>query len=114
MPDGSQVQQKHPITLTLNRRLEVNKGDGKLKFRKKPVVIEAMEFTNETKDQVYNFVTCNKSASFGGGTLNPTLKIQTLCGVMTANIGDWVIKSIKGDFRICKPDVFDKIYDKVD
>ena len=93
--------------------LETNKGDDKLKFRKKPVEIEAMEFTNETKDQVYNFVTCNKSASFEGGTSHPTLKIQTLEGVMTAHVGDWIIKGVNGEFYPCKPDIFDMTYDKV-
>ena len=82
-----------------------------MKFRQKPVEIEAMEFTNETKDQVYNFVTCNKSASFDGGTLHPTLKIQTLEGVMTANVGDWIIKDVHGEFYPCKPDIFEQTYD---
>ena len=84
------------------------------KYRKKPVVIESMEFTNETKDQVYNFVTCNKSASFSGGTLHPTLKIQTLEGVMTANIGDWIIKGVQGEFYPCKPDIFEETYEQVE
>ena len=81
-----------------------------MKFRKKPVEIEAMEFTNETKDQVYNFVTCNKSASFDGGTSHPTLKIQTLEGVMTARVGDWIIKGVNGEFYPCKPDIFEQTY----
>lgn len=82
-----------------------------MKFRKIPVVIEAVQFTNETKDQVYNFVTCNKSASFDGGTSNPTLKIQTLEGVMTASVGDWIIKGVNGEFCICKPDIFKMTYE---
>lgn len=82
-----------------------------MKFRKKPLEIEAMEFTNETKDQVYNFVTCNKSASFDGGTLHPTLKIQTLAGVMTAEVGDWIIKDEQGEFCSCRPEIFEQTYD---
>ena len=84
------------------------------KYRKKSVVIEAMEFTNETKDQVYNFVTCNKSASFCGGTSHPTLKIQTLEGVMTANVGDWIIKGVQGEFYPIKPDIFEETYELVE
>ena len=83
------------------------------KYRKKPVVIEAMEFTNETKYQVYNFVTCNKSASFDGGTSNPTLKIQTLEGVMTAKVGDWIIKGDQGEFYPVKSDIFEDTYELV-
>jgi len=83
------------------------------KYRKKPVVIEAIEFTTETKDQVYNFVTCNKSASFAG-TSQPTLKIQTLEGIMTATEGDWIIKGVRGEFYPVKPDIFEETYEMVE
>ena len=82
-----------------------------MKFRKKPVVIEAMQFTDETKDMVYNFVRCNCSADFENG--KPVLKIQTLEGVMTARIGDWIIKGVNGEFYPCKPDIFEKTYEAV-
>lgn len=85
-----------------------------MKFRKKPIEIEAIQFTNETKDQVYNFVTCNKSASFDGGTKNPILKIQTLEGVMVARVGDWIIRGVVGEYYPCKPDIFEQTYEKVE
>jgi hypothetical protein len=84
------------------------------KYRKKPIVIEAMKFTNETKNQVYNFVTCNKSADFSDGTLHPTLKIQTPEGVMTVNIGDWIIKGVAGEFYPVKDDIFRLTYESVE
>lgn len=83
-----------------------------MKYRKKPVEVEAIQFTNETKDRVHNFVRCNKSAGFKKG--EPILKIQTLEGVMEAELGDYIIKGIKGEFYPCKPDIFEKIYEKVE
>lgn len=81
------------------------------KYRKKPVIVEVMRFTDATKDRVFNWVTCNKSAEFFDG--RPILKIQTLEGVMTVDIGDYVIKGVKGEFYPCKPDIFEQTYEKV-
>lgn len=83
------------------------------KYRKKPVVIEAMQFTNEMKDRVFHFVTCNKAPSFDDDG-NPTMKIQTLEGVMIASLGDWIIKGVQGEFYPCKPDIFAATYEPVD
>jgi hypothetical protein len=80
-------------------------------FRKKPVVIEAEHFTKHNKEKCYNFVTCNKSATFEGSA--PTLKIETLEGVMTAQIGDWIIKGVGGEFYPCKPEIFEATYEQV-
>ena len=82
-------------------------------FRKRPVIIEAMQFTDETKDQCLNFVTCNCWASFDREE-KPALKIQTLEGVMTATMGDWIIKGVNGEFYPCKPDIFEKTYEPAD
>jgi hypothetical protein len=78
-------------------------------FRKKPVVIEAMQFTNETKDQCFNFVTCNRYADFEMG--QPVLAIQTLEGEMRATVGDWIVKGVKGEFYPVKPDIFEMTYE---
>ena len=82
-------------------------------YRKKPVVIEAMQFTNETKDRVYNFVRCNCYADFTPEG-DPALRIETLEGEMTAHSGDWVIKGVKGEFYPCKPDIFEATYEAVE
>ena len=79
-------------------------------FRKRPVVIEAMQFTEETKDQVFNFVTCNRCPVWNGyGDL--ALKIQTPEGTMIAQLGDWVIKGVTGEFYPCRDDIFRATYD---
>ena len=80
-----------------------------MKARKKPVVVEAMVFTYKTNNLVYNFVRCNTSPGWEDG--KPVLKIQTLEGVMTARLGDYVIKGVNGEFYPCKPDIFEKTYD---
>jgi len=84
-----------------------------MKYRKKPVVIDAMQFTDEMKDRVRHFVRCNVAADFDEQG-RPVLKIQTLEGVMTAVLGDWIIKGVKGEFYPCKPDIFKATYEKVE
>lgn len=82
------------------------------KYRKKPIVIEAVQFTEETKNQVFHWVTCNhypRTDEQG----KPTLLIETLEGDMTAVLGDWIIKGVKGEFYPCKPDIFEKTYELV-
>lgn len=89
-----------------------------MKFRKKPVVIEAMQFTDQSKDQCFHFVTCNKYASFDRyddpKKDQPTLIIQTLEGDMKVVIGDWIIKGVKGEFYPCKPDIFEATYESAE
>ena len=83
------------------------------KFRKKPVVIEAQLFTEESKDKVLNFVDCNRLPSRDKEG-NPTLRIQTPEGIMTASLGDWVIKGVAGEFYPCKPGIFEATYEPVE
>lgn len=81
-------------------------------FRKKPVVVEAMQFTNESKNQVFHWITCNRYPRVDESG-NPTLVIQTLEGDHTATLGDWIIKGVKGEFYPCKPDIFEATYEAV-
>ena len=79
-------------------------------YRKKPIEIEAMQFTDEMKDRVFNFVSCNRYADFNEQG-NPVLKIQTLEGDMTASIGDWIIRGVAGEFYPCRDDIFRLTYE---
>jgi len=83
------------------------------KYRKKPVEIEAMKFDEQTCNQVLNWITCTTDADFDENN-KPIIKIQTLEGVMTVSIGDYVIKGVNGEFYPCKPDIFEKTYERVD
>lgn len=83
------------------------------KYRKKPVVIEAEQFTEENKDRAFNFITCNRYPKHDAEG-NRELVIQTLEGEMTAVLGDWIIKGVKGEFYPCKPDIFEATYESVE
>ena len=83
------------------------------KFRKKPVVIDAVLFDDKMKDRAFNFVTCTKVADHDKAG-SPVMRIQTLEGVMTASIGDWIIKGVKGEFYPCRPDIFAETYEVVE
>ena len=90
-----------------------------MKYRKKPVVIEAMQFTEKTKNRVYSWaseIQQNITPSFQDG--NPCLLVPTLEGEMVCSLGDYLIKEpFPTDWRKiypCKPDIFEKTYDTVD
>lgn len=87
------------------------------KFRKKPVVIEAMQLTRKNADVCLLFIGKNNIKGYNLGEFAEDscyINIQTLEGVMQANEGDWIIKGIKGEFYPCKPDIFEATYEKVE
>ncbi len=81
-----------------------------MRFRKKPVVIEAEMYRSGR--------TLSSDMAMPEGTFKyteaGTLLIQTLEGTMEARDGDWVIKGVKGEFYPCKPDIFKATYEAVD
>lgn len=90
-----------------------------MKFRKKPVVIEAKQFTTNNEvgspqmDSVVNWV--NQGRDTAGAWHNGTdIFIVTLEGEMRATVGDWIIKGVKGEFYPCKPDIFEATYEAVE
>lgn len=94
------------------------------KYRKKPVVIEAIQLKVDNFDEVCDFMggtpVPNHNPDFGidehGNTNEPYLGvyIETLEGKMLASYGDYIIKGVNGEFYPCKPDIFEKTYDKAD
>lgn len=90
-----------------------------MKYRKKPIEIEAVQFTNDNKDLVYMWaseIQQNIYPTFNENN-QPILKIPTLEGDMICSIGDYLIKEpFPIDWRKiypCKPDIFEKTYEKV-
>ena len=94
-------------------------------FRKKPIVIEAVQFhLAEYADNPFNeldelpdwFAEAARQK-----VVNPEfksedywyLKISTLEGDMYASPGDWVIQGVNGEIYPCKPDIFEKTYEAV-
>ncbi len=80
-------------------------------FRNESGVVEAMQFTEKSKNRVFRFVRCNCYADFIAGA--PALRIETLEGEMTANLGDWVVKGVKGEFYPIKADIFEATFELV-
>jgi hypothetical protein len=79
------------------------------RFRKKSIVIEAMQFKNDM-DSAEFFRWCGRKVTGASGDPMNVLEIQTLEGVMKASLGDWIIKGVAGEFYPCKPDIFEKTY----
>ena len=82
-----------------------------MKFRKKPVVIEAVQWTGANVDEVLGFIVTKGSARRGLGDERNALFIDTLEGTMRADASDWIIKGVKGEFYPCKPDIFVATYE---
>ena len=83
-----------------------------MKFRKKPVVIDAVQWTGSNEAEVSDFMGSSptfKSDPTGGYTVG----IVTLEGTVTASMGDWIIRGVKGENYPCKPDIFAATYDEV-
>jgi len=84
-------------------------------YRKKPVVIEAVQFTRNNFTEIARF-TVGRAKDF---TIEErpngkcTCIVKTLEGVMTATEGDFIIKGVQGEFYPCKPDIFEKTYEEV-
>lgn len=85
------------------------------KYIKKPIVIEAIKFKD---DSVETIIEINEFMNLDELRVNynipnkPAIIILTLEGNMRAEIGDYIIKGINGEFYPCKPDIFDKTYDE--
>jgi len=83
------------------------------KFRKKPVVIEAIQFNGfEDYLQIVDWMQAS-SSTYEQGYSTPEMWVQTLEGRMSARPGDWIIKGVAGEFYPCKPDIFEATYEPV-
>lgn len=80
-----------------------------MKYRKKPVEIEAIRWTGENEFEVSRFV---GRKMFFNDLREPV--IETLEGNMRAKIGDYIIKGVAGEFYPCKPDIFAETYEKTE
>lgn len=89
-----------------------------MKYRKLPVEIEAFKFYEHcipdwfmdevSKDNII-LVNCGCNPH-----LEPYCEIATLEGVMRGNAGDYIIKGVNGEIYPCKPDIFEKTYERVE
>jgi len=80
-----------------------------MRFRKRPVVIEAIQWTGGNIDEILAFMSPEKPVK----NADDLLSIPTLEGDHVANKDDWIIKGVKGEFYPCKSDIFEMTYEPV-
>lgn len=92
------------------------------KYRKKPVVVEAVRWTGSNLEEIRNFVGNDLIENYiEHFDIERTLIKQTLAGIaintlegtMMVNYGDYVIKGVNNEFYPCKPDIFEQTYEEV-
>ena len=94
-----------------------------MQYRKKPVIIDALQWNGENHRSMWEFLggspdeyikTSGKHFIIDHQAVKGGLIIRTLEGDMKANIGDYIIKGVNGEYYPCKPDIFKKTYDMVE
>jgi len=78
------------------------------KYKKKPVIVEAIQWTGHNTKEVLDFIGRDKIIAYFN-----YFEIKTLEGNMRVNIKDWIIKGVEGEFYPCKPEIFEKTYEKL-
>lgn len=84
-----------------------------MRFRKKPVEIEAHAFVRDA-DPHWLAEWCGGEYVDNPNGFQRTILIETLEGTMIATEGDWIIRGVQGEFYPCKPDIFLETYEQVD
>lgn len=92
------------------------------KYMKKPVVIEAIQWTKENDVELEHWLSKEKSVELEiddhlyvagvGAPYISKIQIKTLEGTMEASYSDYIIKGINGEIYPCKPDIFEKTYEQ--
>jgi hypothetical protein len=83
------------------------------KFRKKPVIIEAVRFVGSNFEECCDFIGESNLAD-GTSEDEKYIGIATLEGIMDCRESDWIIKGVMGEFYPCRSDIFEKTYEPVD
>ena len=87
-----------------------------MKYRKKPVVIDAIQWNGDNIEKIMAFMYPEEPQYMGNQFSNADdiIGINTLEGLMIANIKDWIIRGVKNEIYPCKPDIFEMTYDLVE
>lgn len=80
-----------------------------MKFRKKPIVIEAKQWTGNNLNEICGFMNSYPKIVEG-----KRIRIKTLEGAIYASPLDWIIKGVLNEFYPCKPDIFEQTYEAVE
>ena len=84
-----------------------------MKYRKKPVEIDAVQWVSDNIEQVYEMLGDNLIIDTDEDEDEVKHFINTLEGKMEMSWGDYIIKGVKGEFYPCKPDIFEMTYEKI-
>lgn len=89
------------------------------KYRKRPVVIETMRLARDNAAVIVRWITDGGHHAVmrggpRGGSRDATVTIRTLEGDHLAEVGDWIIRGVAGEFYPCKPDIFAQTYEPVE
>ncbi len=86
-----------------------------MKFRKKPLIIEARQYTRDSRDEIIEWCNATHSAINEDGAPYElqNLRIPILNGSITASLGDWIIQNPSGEFSACNLNVFKESYDRI-
>lgn len=88
----------------------------KATYRKKPVKVGALQFLEETYDELDAWLADELGRGKFMFLVSPnrmSLHIETLEGTMLVEPGDWIIRGVQGEFYPCKPDIFKAMYELV-
>jgi hypothetical protein len=97
-----------------------------MKYRKKPLVIEAIQWDGKNERKAFDFLTGTENYPIAlkgnnfrvdlcnGSCMTGDLYIKTLEGEAKATIGDYIIRGVNGEYYPCKPDIFEKTYEKAE
>lgn len=96
-----------------------------MKYRKIPVVVDAIKWTGENQREMFDFLTNYEKtddymSAFGEhfiidhNAVKGGLVIKTLEGEHIASIGDYIIRGVAGEFYPCKPEIFEKTYERAE
>ena len=86
-----------------------------MKFRKKPVVIDAVQWTGDNLGEVFDGLNMQhmELRSIYPGAASGMLYVRTLEGEMRADKNDWILRGVRGELYPCKPDIFSETYERV-
>ena len=83
-----------------------------MKYKKKPIVVEAVQRNGDNLEECLNFMSDSGFYDYVHNC-NKEIVIKTLEGNIVASVNDYIIKGVRGEFYPCKPDIFEKTYEEV-
>lgn len=84
------------------------------RYVKRPIVIRAVKWTGYNFDEISEFVKEQPLTLYKNNFSLTKLLIETLEGDMYAEVGDYIIQGVHGEYYSCKPDIFTETYEEIE